>query len=85
MISFLNQNRNAACGQHKEEVLSQLRELSKLEPDSNYENADVKPINVFQSQAAGQSLQPPNMYAGCEPDALPAYEVKLISYLFSPS
>lgn len=50
------QNRNAVCGQHKEEILRQLRELARLEPDSISENPDTKPINLFQPSAAGQHI-----------------------------
>ncbi|KAJ8749616.1 hypothetical protein K2173_026265 [Erythroxylum novogranatense] len=42
-------NRNATCGQHKEEILRQLRELASLEPDFSYENGDFHRINVIQS------------------------------------
>ncbi|XP_016495983.2 zinc finger protein CONSTANS-LIKE 13 [Nicotiana tabacum] len=37
----LPKNRNAACGKHKEEILSQLRELSKLEPNSSDDQDDI--------------------------------------------
>ncbi|KAL3577617.1 hypothetical protein D5086_019121 [Populus alba] len=44
----LPKNRNAACGQHKEEILCQLRELVRWKPDP-YGNADVDPANILQS------------------------------------
>ncbi|KAI4349609.1 hypothetical protein L6164_010175 [Bauhinia variegata] len=39
----LPKNRKAACGRHKEEIFSQLRELAKLEPNLNDEDVDLDP------------------------------------------
>ncbi|KAH8489234.1 hypothetical protein H0E87_024758 [Populus deltoides] len=39
-MSFSNQNRNAACRQHKDDILCQLREPVRLKPDS-YGNAVI--------------------------------------------
>lgn len=46
----LPKNRNAACGKHKEEILSQLRELSKLEPNSSDDQDETVPTIGFQSE-----------------------------------
>ncbi|CAK7348244.1 unnamed protein product [Dovyalis caffra] len=67
-------NRNAACGQHKEEILCQLRELVRLKPDS-YGNADICPVNVFQSLDV--DLQPPNVNTVGDPGAFAAHEENL--------
>lgn len=50
----LPKNRNAACGKHKEEILCQLRELSKLEPNSSDETV---PITGFQSMVSAKNHQ----------------------------
>ncbi|KAJ0110870.1 hypothetical protein Patl1_01082 [Pistacia atlantica] len=71
LILLLNQNRNAACGKHKEEMLCQLRQLSKLKSELNYENADAEPIIRFKSSVPDQNLQPANIYTGSGQDAEP--------------
>uniref|UniRef100_A0A2P2LJJ8 Zinc finger protein CONSTANS-LIKE 13 n=1 Tax=Rhizophora mucronata TaxID=61149 RepID=A0A2P2LJJ8_RHIMU len=74
----LPKNRNTACGQHREEILHQLRELARLESVPNYKNGDREAVNKFQSLSNGQDQQPRNMYACYKPDAcpisFPAYE-----------
>lgn len=79
-VLLLNQNRNAACGIHKEEMLYQLRQLGKLKSELNYENADAEPIIRFKSAVPDQNLQPANIYTGsgqdAEPISYPASEVK---------
>lgn len=66
-VLLLNQNRKAACGRHKEEVLSQLRELAKSEPLE----LDTE-----------QHVQSGNLSTGferdLEADMFPSYEVKLL-------
>ncbi|KAL3517484.1 hypothetical protein ACH5RR_020073 [Cinchona calisaya] len=52
----LPKNRNSTCGQHKEEILFQLREMSKLEPNFNFGEADVEPLIGFQSLVTEQEL-----------------------------
>jgi hypothetical protein len=74
-ILLLNQNRNAACGQYKEEIRSQLRHLMKLEPNLNCEIVDPQ-----------QNVQPGHTNIGCfaddaEPIAFPAFEVNFF-FLF---
>ncbi|GAV83379.1 zf-B_box domain-containing protein/CCT domain-containing protein [Cephalotus follicularis] len=75
-VPSLRKNRNVACGQHKEEILRQLRELAKLEPSLNYESLD--PVIQFQSLMQEKNLQPGNKYTGCENDvepiSFPSYE-----------
>jgi hypothetical protein len=73
-MSFLNQNRHAACGQHKEEILCQLRELVRLKPDP-YGNADIDPANILQSLDADP--QPPNLNTIGDPGAFISYKVNL--------
>ncbi|XP_027116800.1 zinc finger protein CONSTANS-LIKE 13 [Coffea arabica] len=53
----LPKNRNATCGQHREEMLSQLRQMSKLEPNINCGQADVEPLVGFQLPVPEQNLQ----------------------------
>nr|BAS25703.1 gentian CONSTANS-like13 homolog [Gentiana triflora] len=43
----LPKNRNATCGLHKEEILSQLREMSKLEPEFD---GDFEPLGALLSE-----------------------------------
>lgn len=80
-VFLLNQNRNAAGGQHKEEMLHQLRQLAKLDPNFKYENANIdEPIVGFHSLVPEPISQPGNMNTGseldAEPNIFPAYEVK---------
>ncbi|KAJ4832103.1 hypothetical protein Tsubulata_028050, partial [Turnera subulata] len=70
-------NRNAVCGQHKEEILSQLHQLLSLEPDLKSENKGLEYINTWDSLDAGHNLQPRNTYTTCEPAALPDFEETL--------
>ena len=62
-VLLLNQNRKAACGRHREEILSQLRELVKSEP----------------LDAEQQYVQSGNLPTDLEPDfkadIFPSYEV----------
>ncbi|XP_055813363.1 zinc finger protein CONSTANS-LIKE 13 [Solanum dulcamara] len=51
----LPKNRNAACGKHKEEILCQLRELSKLEPNSSDDQDETVPTVGFQSMESAQN------------------------------
>lgn len=78
-ILLLYQNRNAACGQHKEEIIHQLRVLVKSEPDLFSEDVDVKSRKGFQSLASEPNTQPASFFTGfghdAEPTAFPAQEV----------
>ena len=84
---MLNQNRNAACGQYKEEILSQLRHLMRLEPRLNCEDVDAKSLASFQSLVPQQNVQPGHMTIGfaddAEPIAFPAFEVIFIFFFLS--
>ncbi|KAB1216200.1 Zinc finger protein CONSTANS-LIKE 13 [Morella rubra] len=51
-------NRNAACGQYKEEILAQLREVAKIEPNLNNEDIDAEPLTGFKLLVPEQDLQP---------------------------
>ncbi|KAJ6686545.1 ZINC FINGER PROTEIN CONSTANS-LIKE 10 [Salix purpurea] len=88
----LPKNRNAACGQHKEEILCQLRELVSMKPDP-YGNADIDPVNIYLSLDADP--QPPNLKTIGDPGAFASYEENLpvwlanygeaANHVFSPS
>lgn len=49
------QNRNAACGQHKDDILSQLRDMLKLEPNFAEHYEDFEPLQRFQSMEASNT------------------------------
>ena len=63
---LFKQNRKAACGQYKEEILSQLREIAKSEPSFGDFNEDTEPFTQLQSRIPEQDLQPGDMYADFE-------------------
>uniref|UniRef100_A0A5B6YWP3 Putative zinc finger protein CONSTANS-LIKE 13 n=1 Tax=Davidia involucrata TaxID=16924 RepID=A0A5B6YWP3_DAVIN len=65
-------NRNAGCGQYKEEILSQLRGLAKLEPDFNHGHGDIESLVEFQSLVPEHDRKPETMRA--EPAAIHSYE-----------
>ncbi|XP_057965752.1 zinc finger protein CONSTANS-LIKE 13 isoform X2 [Malania oleifera] len=77
-------NRNAACGQHKEELLHQLRELSRLEPGLNSGHGRVESLIGFESMVHEQALQLGNAHDGCEHNAeataFPAYEASAFNW-----
>ena len=76
---LFKQNRNAACGQYKEEILSQLREIAKSEPSFSDCKEDTEHFMQLQSGEPEQDLQPGDMYAGFERGSelatIPSYEV----------
>lgn len=76
----LPKNRNAACGRHKEEILRQLCELAKSQPDFNDIHGDAEPHIGFEPVVPDQSLPMRNITAGSKLDAdpfvVPAYEVR---------
>ncbi|KAB1216193.1 Zinc finger protein CONSTANS-LIKE 13 [Morella rubra] len=57
-VPSLPKNRNAACGQYKEEILAQLREVAKIEPNLNNEDIDAEPLTGFKLLVPEQDLQP---------------------------
>ncbi|KAF5744163.1 zinc finger protein CONSTANS-LIKE 13-like [Tripterygium wilfordii] len=67
----LPKNRNAACGKEKEEMLRQLRQLAKLEPNFNFTSVDVEPIRGFQSLETGQIRYHEETHIDQKPDAQP--------------
>jgi hypothetical protein len=67
----LPKNRNVTCGRYKEEMLNQLRELAKLEPNLKYENVYAEPIHDFPPLANEQNVQTGNMHSDCKNDADP--------------
>ncbi|KAF5731483.1 CONSTANS-like zinc finger protein [Tripterygium wilfordii] len=67
----LPKNRNAACGKEKEEILRQLRELVKLEPNFNFTSVDVGPIRGFLSLETGQIQHHGETHRDQKPDAQP--------------
>ncbi|GAY40863.1 hypothetical protein CUMW_055120 [Citrus unshiu] len=78
-------NRNAAGGQHKEEMLHQLRQLAKLDPNFKYENANIdEPIVGFHSLVPEPISQPGNTNTGseldAEPNIFPAYEASTLQW-----
>ncbi|XP_022758079.1 zinc finger protein CONSTANS-LIKE 13-like [Durio zibethinus] len=75
----LPKNRNASCGQHKEEVLHQLRYLAKSEPNHSFVKTDVDAITGFQPWITDtDNLQPGIVHTSCkndtDPISFPAYE-----------
>ncbi|XVE77677.1 hypothetical protein DITRI_Ditri13aG0081300 [Diplodiscus trichospermus] len=78
-VPSLPKNRNASCGQHKEEILHQLRELAKSEPTLCFEKTDLKAFRGFQSLIPDtDNLQPGSMYTSCnndtDPNLFPAFK-----------
>lgn len=75
----LPKNRKAACGQYKEEILSQLQEMVKSEPGFSDCQGDIEPFMQFQSQVPEQDLQPGDRYdgfdRGSEQATVPNYKV----------
>ncbi|XP_022771006.1 zinc finger protein CONSTANS-LIKE 13-like [Durio zibethinus] len=68
----LPKNRNASCGQHKEEILHQLRELANSEPTLSFEKNDVEAIIGFHSLIPEtDNLQPGSVHTSCKYDAYP--------------
>lgn len=74
---FSVQNRNTVCGQRKEEILCQLREMVKLEPGCDQDKQDVEPSSGFQSLVPDRACR--QLYTSFEskeePTFFPAYEV----------
>ncbi|KAA8543151.1 hypothetical protein F0562_021354 [Nyssa sinensis] len=71
-------NRNADCGQYKEEILHQLRELAKLEPDFKHGHVDVKPL-VSEREPQLETLRVAFEH-GAETAAIPSYEESVFQY-----
>lgn len=78
------QNRNTVCGQRKEEILCQLRELAKLEPGIDQNKQDVEPSPGFQSLLPYDDFQHQNLNfeSKTEPTFFATYEVYYLLLLF---
>ncbi|KAL6208478.1 hypothetical protein ACLB2K_019427 [Fragaria x ananassa] len=76
----LPKNRNAKCGRHKEEILSQLRVVAKSEPNLMNEDVDLSSFMSFQSPETEQHMQSGGFCTSFEQDAeplaFPAYEAQ---------
>ncbi|GKV12068.1 hypothetical protein SLEP1_g23270 [Rubroshorea leprosula] len=59
-VPSVPKNRNATCGQHKEEMLQQLRELAKSEPNFNYDYGEADALKEVHSIISDQNLHPVN-------------------------
>ncbi|KAE8686129.1 membrane-anchored ubiquitin-fold protein 3-like isoform X1 [Hibiscus syriacus] len=75
----LPKNRNASCGQHKVEVIHQLRELAKSEPTLGFGKTVLEAIDGFQPRMPdADNLQPGTVHTSFKNDTnpilLPAYE-----------
>ncbi|XP_054790693.1 zinc finger protein CONSTANS-LIKE 13 [Prosopis cineraria] len=64
----LPKNRKAACGQHKEEIISQLRELAKSEPSLNFGDVDTERLSTRHPTVPEQYLQLESFSTGFEHD-----------------
>lgn len=72
----VEQNRKGACGRQKEEILSQLGELIKLEPDLIHGEVDAaEPQKQFGNLSTGFERD-------IETNMFPSYEVNLTFHLF---
>ncbi|KAF7818242.1 zinc finger protein CONSTANS-LIKE 13 [Senna tora] len=82
----LPKNRKAACGQHKEEIINQLRELAKSEPNLSFGDVDTEGIGSMHPLVPEheQYLQSGNMSTGFEDDFktdfLPACEAGIFEW-----
>lgn len=80
------QNRNTICGQHKEEILCQLREMAKLEPNFDDDKQDLESSSGFRSLLPEQNCQQLDTYISfehkAEPTFFPSYEVRLLCLEF---
>ncbi|XVE73255.1 hypothetical protein DITRI_Ditri11bG0102500 [Diplodiscus trichospermus] len=74
----LPKNRNASCGQHKEDILHQLRELAKSEPTLSFEKTDIEAIIGFQPLISDtDNLLPGSVKKDTDPISFPACEVQV--------
>lgn len=71
------QNRNTVCGQRKEEILRQLRDMAKLEPGIDQNELDLEPPSRFQSLFPYHDSQQQNLNfeSKTEPTFFHSYEV----------
>lgn len=79
---LFSQNRNAACGQYKEEILAQLREVAKIEPNLNNEDIDAEPLTGFKLWVPEQDVQPGHIGVANEgkPLVFPVFGVQFFAF-----
>lgn len=73
----LPKNRNAACGKHKQEVLCQLREMAKTEPNFSGSLEDLEHLVGYQSHVPGKCQlknSNPGLENNIKPIPVPSYE-----------
>ncbi|CAA2979451.1 zinc finger protein CONSTANS-LIKE 13-like isoform X2 [Olea europaea var. sylvestris] len=68
----LPKNRNAVCGKHRQEILCQLREMAKNEPNFDDLTEDFKPNFTLESQVPGGKFQLKDSCPGLERYVEPA-------------
>lgn len=69
----LPKNRNTVCGQHKEEILCQLREMAILEPNFDDDKQDLESSSGFRSHLPEQNCQQLDTYISFEHKAEPTF------------
>ncbi|KAL0389590.1 UNVERIFIED_CONTAM: Zinc finger protein CONSTANS-LIKE 13 [Sesamum calycinum] len=82
LIISSNRNRNAACGKHKEEILCQLREMAKAEPNFGGSMEELDPVE-FQSLVPGKCQlrdSSPGPESNAEPILVPSYETSALNW-----
>lgn len=62
----LPKNRNIVCGQHKEEIICQLRQMAKVEPNIDDDHFDNEPSSGFHSSAFKDNCQQKVAYSDLE-------------------
>ncbi|KAF8401537.1 hypothetical protein HHK36_012479 [Tetracentron sinense] len=84
MRTPLPKNRSPTCGKHKEEVLHQLRELLKLEPNLNNDNGEAEALLCFQPLVPELDLQSRRVGTSSERDSepiiLPGFEASSLQW-----
>ncbi|KAL2510583.1 Zinc finger protein CONSTANS-LIKE 13 [Abeliophyllum distichum] len=68
----LPKNRNAACGKHRQEILCQLREMAKTEPNFDDFVEDLKPHFGLETQVPGGNFPSKDSSPGLEHYVEPA-------------
>lgn len=76
-----NQNRNASCGKHKDEIFSQLHEMAKKDPNYSGSLEDFEAQVDVQPQVPGNYPRDvsPGLEDNVKPVKLPSYEVIAIN------
>ncbi|KAK4418184.1 Zinc finger protein CONSTANS-LIKE 13 [Sesamum alatum] len=78
----LPKNRNAVCGKHKEEILCQLREMAKTEPNFGGSMEELDPVEL-QSLVPGKCQltdSSPGPESNAEPTLVPSYETSALNW-----